>query len=280
MENTNIDRNKLRDLRASLSSESLKTVDIRVDFSGVPDIALWANAFINTDLGSIFGDYKIAASHAEEYDENSLNALSYLVDIPVKMILKMPVHIFSEGQYRDLEDSLTLRLSNVSAQLTINCQNYQSIDPYLIWMTKLVEALKTAYRTFRLRRFGIRKLDGFMSYDIREVESWLETDCFYTPGAPEIPTYNSKYEDKYLLSDSDITAGISCARLFRVGTSEGQQAYQALVDLQANVSADLYPSLLQDGEAELLKIGMSLNDMLFFSFLKYITAAYIASHKK
>lgn len=49
MEINAIDKDKLRSLRESLSAESLKTVDIRIDFSGVPDISLWANTFVNTD---------------------------------------------------------------------------------------------------------------------------------------------------------------------------------------------------------------------------------------
>lgn len=200
--------------------------------------------------------------------------------MPLEMLLKMPVHIFSEGQFQDLDDALTLRLSNVSAQLTIKCKNYLTIEPYLDWMTRLVEALKETNRTFRLRRFGIRKLDGFMSMDMEELESWLKTDHFYTADTSALPTYNSKFEENYLMTYEGITADLSCARLFRVGTSEGQKAYQALVDIQGGVSSISLPSLLQASAIELRNIGMALNDMLFFSFSNYITQVYIDSRKK
>ena len=52
MRKINYEKEVLKNLRTNLSSESLKTVRIRFDFSGVPDISHWVTDLINSELGA------------------------------------------------------------------------------------------------------------------------------------------------------------------------------------------------------------------------------------
>ncbi len=281
MREVKYNKEELKKLRESLSSESLKTVNIRIDFSGVPDIGPWITNLINSKLGQPFSDYRIEASQSVTYDSQSLIALSDLLGIPVEKLCEMPLHILDDGNLNNLSDQLQLQITNVSAQLLIRCQDYKNIKPYLQWVMELTDDLKTSFRTFRLRRFGIRKLDGFMSTNLGDLNKWLEGSMFYSSSALHMADdlYESKYEDNFMIKGK-VPMAIWSSRLFRVGKSGNKKAFQAVIDIQGNISADTLADIYQKNTVELSEIASEMNDRLFWMFLHYITEEYILTHKK
>lgn len=270
----------LADMRRALASDSLKRVDIRFDFSGVPDISSWVTIFPNTSLGAIFSDYQMEASHQGQYDAVALSSLANLVGIPEKSIVEMPMHVFIEGKLDGHDDILSLTMDNVSCQLTILCRNYTSIDDYIDWMLQLFDMLRRDNKMCRLRRMAIRKLDAFMSDNMDNLGAWLVLGKFYDEAIPLGIGYETCYEDKFTDYSSETPAFIINTRLFRVGQSGKQTVYQALVDLQANIDYDMVMELPTAESAKLKKLASSLNDLLFKLFLRYITPEYIDTHRK
>ncbi|MDE5958456.1 MAG: hypothetical protein K2L35_03280 [Muribaculaceae bacterium] len=265
--------------RHSISSESLKRVDIRLDFSGVIAIDNWVERLVDDLLGNIFPNSRISEVKSVMSDLGALQVAADIVGYPVDKFARMPVYIFDNGKLENLHDSLRLSISETFVELTVSCNGYKGIDPYLEFIGEVSDSLLSAHRMAILRRFAIRKLNGFMDSDFDKIRDSVNIDMFLNKALPLDEGYETEYKDFYRIKNLDM-AYVRDSRLFRVGRQNDMPVYQAILDLEGSLDFRNSPAWRRPNKKNLIEIAQQTNDILLGLFLQVLTEEYISSHTK
>lgn len=143
--------------RDIFKSSLLKQVIIRADYSYITDL----NRFI-TELKSwskdFFSGYRIIRTNSIDLRIDSI-AISNR-QIPVDIKETENIHRFYDSQIIPKQDT-TIDISSNFICITIDCdENYGKIDPYLDYISEVMEKLKSYDSYVQFNRLAIRKIDG------------------------------------------------------------------------------------------------------------------------
>lgn len=261
-------------MRQSVSSESLKKVSIRFDFTGASNLEAWISFIKKEFCADVFSDYSFGRFSYPFSIMNGMSELSELLNIPEKDLARLQMHVFSKGNIEGFDDNLTLYISIVSLELQIDCCNYRSIDSYLEFMISLMNSLLEEDAFVTVRRFSIRKTDGFMYKSWEEVVEYLESQLFFNETIKLPVGYESNYIDRFVCKAFDVK--VNNNRLFRVAKRGIADIYQAILDIEAYAD-----NTIRDLKTDNLNaLAMDLNDCLFNMFLNSVTSKYISDHAK
>lgn len=267
-------------MRQSVSSKSLKKVIIRFDFTGLSNLEAWISLIKVKFCADIFSDYSFGSFSCPSYDINVICELAELLDIPAKDLTDMKMHVFSHGKIEGYSDNLTLSISKVSVELQVDCNNYSSIDPYTNFMIDLMGSLFKADQFVALKRFSIRKTDGFMYRNMEDVETNLESRLFFNETIKLPVGYESHYIDRF--ECKAFCLKVNNSRLFRFAKRYGSDIYQAILDIEAYADNQIrdFRTKSDNFDKWLKDMATDLNDCLFNMFLNSVTPKYIKDNAK
>ena len=142
-------------------------------------------------------------------------------------------------------------------------------------MMALVNQLKKENSKFRLRRFSIQKLNGFMSDNLEDLKYKLNTNLFYRDQKYLRPGYETEYKDFFILDEPE--AHLHNTRLFRVGGNTERPTYQAIVDTFGSIDVFMSPELPNIEIDSLADVSNKLDNSLRNSFAETLKRDYIES---
>lgn len=264
-----------------ISSESLKRVIIRYDFSGCSSASIqpWIET-VKHEYLDFFNDYAETACGSMTIDMSHPELVSVESGLGVKELTRGVLHIFQNGSINDLSDKLKLEISHFSMTLTVNCIGYVSSEPYRNLMDTLMHSLLKHDKFIRIKRFGIRKIDLFSFNSDDELKKNLSPVAFNCEILDAgMPFLDRKFIDNYLF---DYTENVAQTRVIyqrglRKELKNSAEFWSAIIDLDCfkedneNQRPDL--DALKRNSAE-------MNTLLYNFFCKSLTEEYIKGHER
>ena len=271
--------------RYSLKSNMLKKVIFRIDYKGVIDVT----PFIKKEEDWLLQNFKKgeqAFLNTFNIDLPDINKTSEILAIPVSEIEKQEIYRFTEGNFSNstgnkVKDSVTLEISKYFAALTIDCDHYENIDPYLNFYNELVEKIKSENLFFSLKRIGIRKIGSHVFHNIESIFDRFSPINFDFSFQNEgfSPNY-TKHID--VLEKNDDSPVVNFTRILDKGIvrdEEGEDilAFRVTLDLDGFIDEDR----LKKNESSFEHMMKDINEnYLFPAFLLSVTADYLNENSK
>lgn len=264
-----------------ITSESLKRVIIRYDFSGssIAAIQPWIEKAKREEL-AFFNDYNEAECGSMTIDMSHPEQISMESGIGIKEMTRGPLHVFQNGHLDDLQDDLRLEISHFFMVLTVNCKNYQSSDPYRSLMANLMASLLLHDKFIRITRIGMRKIDLFTFDSDADLKASLTDVAFNSNYIDDsLPFLDRKAIDNYLF---DYKPNISKTMLvyqrgLRKELVNEKDVWNAIIDMDC--SMEDYECQRPDFE-RLKSISLDMNQRLYQFFEKSLTEEYKRTHEK
>lgn len=264
-----------------ISSESLKRVIIRYDFTGssVASIQPWIEKIKSKEL-SFFDDYNEAECGSMTIDMSHPEQVSIETGLGIRELTKGPLHVFQNGVIPGLKDNLVLEISHLFMVLTVNCNNYQSSEPYRNLMDELMISLLEHDKFIRIRRIGIRKINLFSFDTDEELKlniSPVAISCDFLD--TNTPFLDRKYIDNYLLdyNPNDTQTVIVYQRGLRKQGDDSSDTWSVVIDMDCSKS--FYQSQ-RFNEESLKSISVEMNQQLYHFFENSLTEEYKKHHER
>ena len=269
------------DTEKKISSESLKRVIIRFDFSGTSATGIlpWIENIKRTKL-SFFKSYDEAECGSMSLDMSHPERVTIETGIGVKEITRGPLHIFQDGNFHELQDLLKLEISHFYMTLTVNCIDYQDSVPYRSLMCDLMASLLDYDKFVKVNRFGIRKLDLFTFSDRNELSDNLSEKAMDVHLQLEGNGFlGREFIDQYRLDEDNSSQLIlmSYRRNLRFISINNELKLQAIIDMDCSLKDD---SLIRPDFDQLKIASDNLNNKLYYFFENSLTDKYKATHEK
>lgn len=152
--------------REHLKKNIMHSIIFRIDYQGIIDI----NPFIG-QFAKVFNDrfkkYETTFHNRVDLSINSYEEISRSLSVPVKEIEQQIIHRFSENTFGN--DQLVFDISKYFTVLSINCINYQSIDPYLTFFSDFCNFIHKENPFLQIKRVGLRKIGTNLYENLSEV---------------------------------------------------------------------------------------------------------------
>lgn len=268
-----------------ISSESLKRVIIRMDYSGLMEESLspWVKG-LREKLGSIFRLFDEAECGSVSLDLSHPETISLDSGPGVRDVRKGILYLFQDGHFKGLMDTMRLEISYYYMALTIDCKEYDRSQPYREFMCDLMENLIQHDKFVRFDSLGIRKMDLF------EFKTGEEMKENIAPMAMNFDLWDEgsdfferKFSDKYVFEANESHATIlDYVRNLRfVRKNNGQQVEivcpQVIIDMDCRYydKENIRPSY-----EDLIETSRSMNERLYAFFENSVTEQYKKSHEK
>lgn len=264
-----------------ISSESLKRVIIRFDFSGTSATGIlpWIEDIKRTKL-EFFKSYDEAECGSMSLDMSHPERVTMESGIGIKEITRGPLHIFQDGNFPDLRDLLKLEISHFYMTLTVNCIDYKDSLPYRNLMCDLMSSLLEYDKFVKINRFGIRKLDLFTFSNSEELSKNLSTKAMDIHLQCDGHGFlGREFIDQYRLDDGKNGKLIlmSYRRNLRFISISSDIKLQAIIDMDCSLKDD---NLIRPNFEQLRAASEDLNNKLYYFFENSLTEEYKASHEK
>ncbi|MBJ2189103.1 MAG: hypothetical protein JFR41_10815 [Muribaculaceae bacterium] len=243
----------------------LKRVQIRISFEGLTDIQTVVEELKGKDLSTKFGSYR---------------KLVRPLDNPIGA-LPEPVHVFYN--YQPSDDVVELVLSTSSMTLSIDCNDYKGIDPFLE-LTEIVVTKILASDTFAIvKRIELKKMAADRDEKIDNLFTRFNPEAFgYTKSTtPGITELSSDYKNELVFNTAlPIPIMVSHRRISRaVRTPQGSVEYQAILEIEGlanekvlqRLKLSAYPSMVTE-------ILHSINKFIIEMISLSLNEKYLKSH--
>ena len=268
--------------RYSLKNNLLKKVILRIDLEGATNMDSIVAEMKNSPIGSVFCRYQMRMRPNMAINNVKSSAPSEVTD--------GPYHVFSE--YNLSKDKVELSVSTNYICLTINCEEYKSIDPFKALISDVLSMILHSDHFIIAKRVGIRKISGyevpvsdkgkdiFDVFESRAFQSYifnsnvgnvLQSDCHVS---------YSETSDVFKVNIPNHNVEVIYKRMIRhvFDPIEHRLLRQAILDLDAYTS-DRFPYVIKEKFGESLdSVIDAINSMLFELYKLSVTTEYLKNN--
>lgn len=259
-------------LRYSLKKNLLKSVLIRVDFTGVSGLERWVDE--NRDfMFTTFGDYSKGYNNNARLDLNNLEDVAKTLSIPVSEVTKETQHIYTLCKL-GTEDEVKMTLTSYFMTFYVLCKNYKNIDVYLDFINRFFEQFVKISEYMKVRRIGIRKISGKPFESIDQAYQVFKPELFFGNSLFDgFRITQREYKDYYILPDNSMR--VNYTRMFREQNTPNGVRYAFVLDTDCYVDEYLIKENNYDLPAKIGEIMTQINNHLFELFYNSVQKSYI-----
>ena len=265
--------------RYSLKENQLKKILIRVDYSGVTTIDNWIESIKADFTKPYFDRYVKRIRNNATMDFSNLEEIARTLSIPISEIIKEPIHTFSDSKFKDQEDKVVLDITSLYSALSIECIHYKCINPYIEFVSKLIENLLASDSYIQIKRIGIRKIGGCEFEDMNTVYNVYEKDVVFCNLIDEadIEMANREYTDRFFKKEEQIK--VNYTRLCRNIKIKGTDKTQVILDMDGYVDEELINQNSYQFPRDIHTVLFDkINNYLFELFKSSVTLNYLERH--
>lgn len=271
------------DLRYSLKKNLLKSVLIRIDFSGVSGLERWVDEnkeFMHT----AFAEYNRGVNNNARLDLSNMEEVAKTLSIPVSEIKKETQHIYTscklfhgDNQEDVVKDNVKMTLTSYFMTFYILCNNYKNIDTYLKFLSMFFVRFSTISDYMKIRRIGIRKIGGKPFDSLEKAYQVYKPEYFFGNNvANSFHVLQREYKDCYVMPDETIK--VNYTRIFREqNTAEGVK-YAFVLDMDGYVDEYTIRKNQYELPGKIGEIMTTINNHLFEIFYFSVEKSYIEHH--
>lgn len=267
--------------RYSLNNNILKQVIFRLDYKGVVNVVNLIEAFQSRFKNAFISLDNVFASQID-IELADIKDIGETLSIPLKELEKQEIYRFTNNTF-GLDNNLTLDICKYFTTLSIDCNNYKTIDEYKDFFVNLVDFFLSNEEFISIKRFGLRKIAGDIFNNTDDIFANFEKQ--YISVSSELNQLNSiksSYLDVISQNDGSI---INYNRSIDTGTlirEDGvkTKAYQVVLDFNGYFDeADLNNFNIKSDPQNISNIINIINDRLFELFKMSVTEEFLKKSK-
>lgn len=197
------------DLRYSLNKNLLKSVLVRVDYTGVTGVERWVDA--NRDfMYTAFEEYNRGVNNNARLDLSNMEEVAKTLSIPVSEIKKETQHIYTSCKLKHSEtepvtDNVKMIVTSYFMTFYVVCNGYKNIDVYLSFLTDFFKRFATISEYMKIRRIGIRKIGGKPFDSVEQAQRVYKPEFFFGNNITDaFRVIQRDYKDCYILPDESM----------------------------------------------------------------------------
>ena len=270
-------------LRYFLKKNLLKSVLIRVDFSGVSGLDRWVDEnkeFMHT----AFAEYNRGVNNNARLDLSNMEEVAKTLSIPVGEIKKETQHIYTscrlyhgDNQENVVEDKVKMTITSYFMTFYILCNNYKNIDTYLKFLSDFFARFVTISDYMKIRRIGIRKIGGKPFESLEKAYQVYKPEFFFGNNvANSFHVLQREYKDCYIVPDE--TLKVNYTRIYREQNTDEGVKFAFILDTDGYVDEYTIRKNQYNLPAQIGKILTTINNHLFEIFYLSVQKAYIENH--
>lgn len=267
---------EIEELRNSFKNNLLKSVLIRVDYTGINKLDGWIEEQLSF-LRQYFSSYDRGTNRNARIDLTNFEDIAKTLSIPVSEIKNETVHTFhswcKEDQAKD--DDVSLSITSYYLALNITCHNYRTIDDYLSFVNSLITGLYEKFSFLKVQRIGIRKVGGAPFGNIEDMSSVFKNECYFgyeVDNCPHTPMERD-YTDRYIVEDFKMK--VNCTRRYKLQNMKGVFKHLTLLDLDGYIDLSCIEKNKYNIKDDSCIIMKTINDHLFEIFYNVTQEKYI-----
>lgn len=271
------------DLRYSLKKNLLKSVLIRVDFSGVSGLERWVDEnkeFMHT----AFAEYNRGVNNNARIDLSNMEEVAKTLSIPVSEIKKETQHIytscklFHDNNPKDVvDDNVKMTLTSYFMTFYILCNNYKNIDTYLRFLSEFFVRFSSISDYMKIRRIGIRKIGGKPFDSMAQASKVYKPEYFFGKNvANSFHVLQREYKDCYIMPNE--TMKVNYTRIFREQNTDEGVKYAFILDTDGYVDEYIIKKNHYELPVMIGDIMAAINNHLFEIFYLSVQKTYIDHH--
>ena len=272
---TQIDKLMKKYTRDNIYSEMLKTVIIRLDFTGVINIAPFVDFIKRTP---------IIESNFEAFDEiaqRQLNVSFVPKDIedgglPVAKAQDRTIYRFSKWKHVNNSDAI-LDIDNSSITIGVDCgTKYNGSKGYSDVIIKLMCELKKYDQYISLKRLGVRKIDAKVINEGEKIEDFFN-DKFVV-----LDSWRQSQKDMSSLTDLLHIDDVRFNVVQRIERLKDEKENRYLIRAFYDVDSYIETNVLRNINDEQLEyyLNVKMQEKMFEMFVNVASAKYLESCKK
>lgn len=266
--------------RYSLKQNFMRQVLFRLDYKGILDIKKIVEAFQNK-FSEKFKSFETAYHNHVDLELSNINDVSDTLSVPVKEIIKQEIYRFSENTFGN--DKLVLDISKYFSTLTIQCENYNTIDEYKSFFNDFTKLIYETESYASVKRFGLRKIGGLVLNTKEEIFDVFETKYFNFDFSEDGFSSNKNNYIDIIEKTEGNSPTINYRRSYEKGKLIGEDnsqtdAYQIILDFDGYFGIDKLEQLELDKNQDLSEIMEITNDCLFEIFKISVTENFLTKY--
>ena len=268
-------------LRYSLNKNLLKSVLVRVDYTGVTGVERWVDE--NRDfMYTAFEEYNRGINNNARLDLSNMEEVAKTLSIPVSEIKKETQHIYTSCKLEHSEkvpvtDNVKMTVTSYYVTFYVVCNGYKNIDVYLNFLNVFFNRFATISEYMKIRRIGIRKIGGKPFDSIEQALRVYKPEFFFGNNiANTFHVLHRDYKDSYILPNDSLK--VNYTRQFREQNIEGGKKYAFILDTDCYVDEYIIKKQALELPVRIGEILSSINNHLFELFYNSVQSNYIINH--
>ena len=261
--------------RYSFRKNLLKSVLIRIDYTGINNVDPWIDN--NQEfMKEYFNEYMLGTNNNAKIDLTNIPDIANTLSIPISEVQKVVVHTYYNWAKPQTDD---VRLSLTSYYLTLNivCNQYQNIDCYIDLIAQVIEKMYSRFSFLNIHRVGIRKVGGESFKSISEMHAVFKPELFF--GKDVEDSYSKpirrEYVDRSILNDQ--SKKVNYSRQYRYQETPDGERFQTMLDLDCYIDKYNIEQKQYNLKENIKDILSDINLCLFRLFYDSVQESYIES---
>lgn len=257
--------------RDSLKQNIMRNVTIRAIYDGVISI----ESFLEKEKEYFYSVFKRTFSRQDEISYNFLLKLQHIYGLVSNKedLEKQNTQLYKNDDYEGNEISLVINKYYLS--LDIKCNNYKTIDPYLIILFEILLRLKKHDKLLWIREVGIKKNSSEVYPSLNELFQDFKKEKMIA-GTFSNEMLKNIILQKIMIPKGNIDISKKIEKGNRIGeNNQREEAYRVQFDFDGEIN-DLDDMPFEELEKETNK----LNDELFNIFIENVTPEFIKVYGK
>lgn len=268
-------------LRYTLHRNLLKSVLIRVDYTGVTGVERWVDE--NSEfMKTAFAEYNRGVNNNARLDLSNMEEVAKTLSIPVSEIKKETQHIYTDCKLEKepdvkTEDNVKMTITSYYMTFYVICKNYKNIDIYIKFLTDFFARFASVSQYIKVRRVGIRKIGGKPFENLDKAYQVFRPELFF--GKHIIDGYHQlqrEYKDGYILPDESLK--VNYTRLFKEQNTDEGKRYAYILDTDCYVDEYIIKRQSYELPNKIGDILVVINKHLFELFVNSVQPDYIKNH--
>lgn len=273
------------ELRYSLKKNLLKSVLIRVDYSGVTGAGVerWVDEYKDY-MRTAFAEYNRGVNNNARLDLSNMEEVAKTLSIPVSEIKKETQHIYTMSKLFHNDNPKDIVTDNVRMTVTsyfmtfyILCNEYKNIDTYLRFLSDFFTKFSTISEYMKIRRIGIRKIGGKPFDSLKQAYCVFKPEYFFGNNvANSFNVIQREYKDSYIMPDE--TLKVNYTRIYREQKTDSGVKHAFILDIDCYVDEYTIKKNRYELPRKIGDVMTIINNHLFEVFYFSVQKAYIENH--
>ena len=274
--------------RDMVKSNILRKVLLRLDYKGIVKIedfieknSDWFRGYFGKVDNSIHNDINIDIS------DLNYQTLSQMLSLPIKEVIRQEIYSFTENTFYDenlesnTKDIVTLKIGKYFTTLEIECNEYNSINPYFLFFKEYIDRLINDNKFISIKRLGLRKISSNIFTSKEALFDCFDKKYYYFSMNDDFNTDNFNRLDVLYADHSspivNFRRRINQGKVTNEQTQQSTNGYLAFLDLDGYLDEQKIIEKLQSNQT-LISMLEGINEMLFTVFINTVTDSFLEKH--